>query len=787
MDDDDPAMKAYNKMKLEMEQWAPSRSPAKQIPWTDVSNYTEYDESASDDDDDDDDDDENEDQEERASRNSGDENANSLFGNSTTSRASAADTATRGEEEDEVAPLNAAGPGILRITSTSAVVLSPNKQQQTATAVAERAATPIMSNSSRKKINNRSKIVAAEANRAIMMMGDERRGLPEADMTPLGVETPAATIAASRSSYAYTTPGEMTDIAPLSLATANTAGRGLFGGSSITPRTSDSGTNTPRVIAPFRSQQYEYRRYHDSLKLFLQARRQLSDRIRMDREEAALNNQDNDVTMQENTGNDEGEGLTLEGLMLAPTSASTTTDPELWKEEISVDLEFLGALKSTCWEQRQDLSQRARREGNFWALLLELRTLGFAAMLWADDEASIRQNECIEAAYLEDKASRTDATPKQLVDELAGSKHTTILDAPLVLKRRKRVLQWLEHCMEKLVTAETKASVSMAAAASKGQEGFMSSSSTPAVPAGSRKMDKVMQSCLSLVLAGRVHDACLLLRKAGQPWMAAKLGGGAPAGAAKAIDGQRQGGSETIVEDIKVGNANRSLWKRQMWKLSAKMSTSGSRSGNGDESKVTPEEAAIHHLLANDYRNAMENPVLRTWEKGLYALMHAKWGRTEDELLHLQNNNRRKAFTPFPGTIHEQQEKDQLQATCQLKNMTEKGIVEMLAASPFVEMKGRVLSCQATGALLTGRYSLVDFLANNTQKLTTSSSLNDGQVDQDMYHLRFITHILLYLDSLGACTTPITLEGIQDLKNRALFAYVDHLSRHEDLWCFLVL
>jgi Nuclear pore protein 84 / 107 len=516
---------------------------------------------------------------------------------------------------------------------------------------------------------------------------------------------------------------------------------------------------TPRALASFRNQQYEYGRYHDALLVFFKARQSLSDRLDMEREEQGL-----DSLMA-----DTNDTLAFE---LPPAEGH----PKLLQEESLAELAFLRTLKDLSWERDTFSSPTteshprdwlSRREGNFWALLYHLRTLGLNAMLWADDDVSLRQHAKDSAGFLAAEAAKLDSSSKELLQGLEGN------FAPLVLQRQKHILNWLEHCMNQLITAETKASLSMAARNTAATEEDIHGADDNFRERSPQNMEKVWRSCLSLILAGRLEDARMLLRNAGEFLSAAKLGGGAPAGFEKVDDDHLQ---EAVL--VRVGNVNRALWKRQMWRLSGKMNKPGSGG--------LPEEAAIHSLLANDLQMSLENAALRTWEKSLYAIFHAMWGRTQDEQLHMHNRNRRRCRPPYPGTSYEDCEVEQLQGTCLLSNMTERGVVEMLSASPFQSMRGHESFCDAISALLVGRTALINFLLQETDILTNPDAMAEEPEDR-ISRLRFTTHVLLYLDSFKACATPVLIPGIDEAKNQALLAYVDFLATHEELWHLLVL
>lgn len=439
--------------------------------------------------------------------------------------------------------------------------------------------------------------------------------------------------------------------------------------------------------------------------------------------------------------------MDLEQQDLALTIATTTTAPSsssFATQETRAEVDFLHSLSSIGY------SAGHNPEGDAWKLLAQLRQLGLSALIWNNDSISASQNMSAQTFYLQQLASEVQKTPRELQEELVAS-----TSSPLILKRKYELLRWMEECLAQQVVPPPK--TSMATATSMPD---LQNETTPVSP----RDRQLLQSSLSHIMSGNMEQALEITRKEGQSWRAASWSGGEPHGYKKLPNAFLKS-----VEVQTTGNPNRALWKRQMWKTGRKLATFSKE-----------EEAAIYSLLANDANTCLTNSQFcKSWLKSLYAIWFGIWGRLEDELLHWHNNHRREKQNPYPGTQFLDQEAEQLLATSGLAGMTEYQVIQQLLSSPFPEVRGTGLqSCMA--AFFVGKSAILEYCRTEAANTPTLPE-NEEQVTR----LRFLTHILLYLDSLQVGMTPMTLEGISSQKDHLLFQYVQYLASRPDLWQLL--
>ena len=462
------------------------------------------------------------------------------------------------------------------------------------------------------------------------------------------------------------------------------------------------------------TESHEFRRYHDVLYSYLAARRSLSDRLRLNQEEAALVQRD------------------------------TVDNTKLALEERSAELEYLSSLASI---------QEEALESNVWSLLVALRSLGIEALLWKGNHDDV-------SSYISQLALRKNATPGQLVHDLYY-----LSVSPLILQRRKQILKWLEQCHVDYV-AEVEFPRKQTTMWPESLEHVPShpnkvQSMDPDAPLlvhdsslygkDEENQEKLYKACLAYLKSGNIDRAMDLCQKQSQPWLAASLSGGQPFDIELVPDSD----TERIVS-IQVGNPRRALWKRTCWAL-------------GRSPKVSSEESAIYSLLSNDVETSLKNPTLRSWEDGMYACWSAMLGRLEDDLLHRHNLPLRN----YP------QEEEQLQATAAVASMSEASILNQLASSPYEDMRPSDVLRGAMASFIVGKDAVVSFVMQES---------SDGQSQQDLHILRFMAHLLLYLDSLSVgTTTPVELPGVDIVKNRFVLEYLQQLGLRPELWHMMAL
>lgn len=199
--------------------------------------------------------------------------------------------------------------------------------------------------------------------------------------------------------------------------------------------------------------------------------------------------------------------------------------------------------------------------------------------------------------------------------------------------------------------------------------------------------------------------------------------------------------------------------------------------------RAPPLEAAISAVLANDIPSCLASPHFRKWSQALGALFMGIWGRLEDEVLVKQNTERRKEALPFEGTEYPQKEQEQLVSTSQLAGITEDRAMIMLRSSPFEEMKGNGVFERAMAAFLEGKSSIVAYCKQETAFVFGEDQDETAQ----LAHLRFLTHLMCFLESLQVSTTPIVLPDLTKWKNQVLSQYVLYLESRPELWSYVTL
>ena len=609
------------------------------------------------------------------------------------------------------------------------------------TPLLERASTPVMSNSSSKKRGSRSLIPTTAA---------ATPGEMDLDEPPAPIETPAP----------------------------KASSRNRLPPSSHRSPMSEEGGEMEDFSSTFllESSSKQFRRYHDAMLAYLRARRSISNRIDLEHQERSLIEQA-----------DPGMGA---------ISASSTSF-SLADQECATERQFLLTLNRAAWSgavaSSSGLEEQSRRqEGNLWMLLHMLRQLGLASLIWANDQTSNMQNAKAQEVYLQQLAGQIESTPRDLIQTLSTSPSTKSMananspaPPPLLTQRRYQILKWLELCHDEILSAPPKPS-SVPTFGNSSSKAHPDDTAPSLVGESNSSEEKLLESCLSHLLAGKLDQAMEIARAHGQPWRSASWSGGAPAG----VESRPNERTKTM-EKLPVGNPGRFLWKRQMWK-----------SGQSIASK-SPAAAAMSSILANDVHTAIQNPCLRSWEKCMYTTFFGMWGRMEDQLLNFHNNNRRRAApSAYPGIMHTRQEQEQLSATSELKEMTEHDVVQMLLASPFDVVRGTGTYEAATSAVLIGASAIAKYCDAETNAhverfqgnggtsyydMGGDESLSPEEREEELARLRFLTHLALYLDSLSASTTPMILPGIEDQKNKLLLQYVKYLASRPDMWHLVVL
>ena len=501
------------------------------------------------------------------------------------------------------------------------------------------------------------------------------------------------------------TPGTaVTRTSPRRATPATGRGSNYPKGNAVAVRNVSSSSNS--------SDHAEYREYKRCLEQFVRQKRHVAEQ---------RSNWDQQQTL-----------LLQEGAVVDVDSSSAES---ISKMEREAELEWLSQMNRLSWAKGRLV------EGNFWILLRHLRRVRLEALFWNDDSAAVIKNSVLLQDHVAQLAStNVDTTPQGLLQRFYH-------DAPLPIRRRQCLVQWLESCFNHVLDED----VTRTRPAGKiipNQYGFFESDQD----------DVLIRSSLALLLAGRFDDALRLCRDSHAPHLTALWCGGEPQGYIYKEDGSYQ----------ETGNQQRPLWRWMMRKLAERL-----QSNNTDDPKK-----AVTALLATHVSIALDCASLRTWEKALYVVLKCPLDRLEDELFHQHNNYRRKCRPPYPGTQFEKQELDNLQFTSNLVAMlSEEQAVAVLEASPFPEMRrDHCWASKATSAFIVGQERLRILVHQSTERLDQLTACE----------LRLLTHVALYLDSLGSTGNFTLDEDLKEWKNTLVSAYVRHLSNREDLWYLVI-
>ncbi|KAL3944470.1 MAG: hypothetical protein SGBAC_001447 [Bacillariaceae sp.] len=604
-------------------------------------------------------------------------------------------------------------------------VKTPATRRKGRTSLLERAQTPVMSNSSQK---------------------EKKRGLKQ----------PFSLGGLSSSSRRLVAEGDDDDddapMAPVQTPFKAGAGALTLQQRSSPFRSTLSGS--PGVLTS--SSYHVYKRHHDALYNFVKAKRSLNHRMDLEQQHLALTEQ---------------SGSTAASAAAVVTHSSSS----LASQETRAEVDWLNSLASIGF------STDDFEEGNCWVLLACLRRLGLSALIWDNDSVSASQHTAAQTVYLQQLASQVEKTPQELIQELTGVGSKSTASVPLVLKRKYQLLLWMEECLNQVVPPAPKPVSSVFGKPNAVNIPDLMAEISTTLQNNPKQDKPLLDAALALIMAGKMEDALDLARSHGQAWRAASWSGGEPHGYNAVVD------AETNSLQLETtGNPNRALWKQQMWKtgrhlMSTSSATTASFSSNPNAS---PEEAAICSLLANDTTACLQNPSFqKSWFGSLYALWFGVIGRMEDELLHWHNDHRRTSATdslPYPGTEFVKHETEQLRMTSGLAGMSEAQVVQQLQTSSSAQSWGfsKLQACMA--AFMVGKTSILNYCQSETANLPA-----DLSTETAVQNLRFLTHLLLYLDSLQVGITPITLHGITAMKDQLVFKYVQYLASRPDLWQFL--
>jgi len=543
-----------------------------------------------------------------------------------------------------------------------------------------------------------------------------------------------------------------------------------------------------------------YRPYHDALLAYLRSKKRAS--------EVGGTARCGDVSM-----------MSIDGDDLATEAEAALEDAEM---------RFLSSLSSVCLSRGQRIQgspseggdvwgEASDDEGNFWDLLSALRAAGGLPSLFyvVDGE------EVPDLTLSNDPAAMVAGAPADVLEACLGGEGERCATSSLPLRRLMAALGWIEAChcrrFEKMLQSDYEGNDDPilppprrrtmwpgTLAALKRRGGPSSSlvfhpdaplrsafgggrrSSSPVdvssflAPEDEVDDARLLRACFMLFQAGRTEEATRLVDDCGQPWRAAAWTGGEPLSA----DG--------------VGNPTRWLWKGNCRKVARKMlqianADASSMADGAGRRGLYPSlayEAAIMSLLSDDVDAALRNPVFRTWEDGVHAILRSELGIIEDDVLRSHNGARVEAFKaggghfPYAGTEINGPEGDDAPRG----NDGDLGAtLQMLEASPVERVR--------EGGGDPFRNGMTSFLVGQNaprEYMEECAALSlEAENDDEACFLRFVTHLILYVDAVlpefcSQLALPAGMDaaadGVYSLRDLLILKYVAYLSSRRDLW-----
>ena len=545
-----------------------------------------------------------------------------------------------------------------------------------------------------------------------------------------------------------------------------------------------------------------YGPYHNALLAFLQSRERLS------KVYAAFQAEDNDVMLEDD--NDE----------LAEANAAGG----------EAEMKFLSSLAEICLLRcRQDgekevrggtytagLCQASKNEGNFWDLMSALREGGTDSLFYCVDGENPP-----DLALNKDPATMVETAPAEMLAVCLGEDENGYTSLPLL--RLNAALSWIETCLgrnfDEMLANEYKNRndpilpppsrrtmwpATIEAMKRKGpassqekihldaplQHVFGGRTTSPVNVSSFLESEdeandaRLLRACFMLFQAGRIDEALKLVSDCGQPWRAASWVGGEPLSS----DGS--------------GNPTRSLWKKQCRQISKQMARV-THVGNSPQVNTRSlhssmaYEAAILCLLSDDVRNALNNPVFQTWESGVHALLSAERGIIVDEIIRAHNNARIEAAeesqTHFPivGTDFDAVNNNECAPTGCDGDMG--AILEQLDSSPLEDIREGSGDPFRNGmsSFLVGQNAIKEYIEE------CASLSIAAQNEDEACFLRFITHLVIYIDSVlpnfaSQLALPQGLSASGDSNDDSLcevllLKYISYLSKRRDIWSHVAL
>lgn len=464
--------------------------------------------------------------------------------------------------------------------------------------------------------------------------------------------------------------------------------------------------------------------------------------------------------------------------------------------------------------------ERLEYEGHFWSLLGKLLQespkaqedflLYFPITTVGEIQQSIAQ---FVKEIVDKNASLEPAVLASLVQDslrnLVGGEGN-VPSPPDISKRRQCILEWVQschgraidfdisHCESKVMWKDTIKSLKLNRLDGENKKKvdsihpdapFFVNDVAPLYGNDNQNEVQLLTKCIKLMKAGRFAQALELCADSGQSWRVAAWDGNAPHGHVS----MEQPNDSEMKDDNEiyalVGNPQRALWKRTVWRASEAMNSKVRSSGYGltqVASGALVLEAAIMAILADDIKTASNNPMLsRSWLDRIWLYYHGVQAYLMELVFHSLNNKRRSIIDgekfPLIGTEFLKEEEEQLTCTADMSRLGEGSFLHSLQSS-FNENSFWI---KGISAFLAGVQDVKSFIYGMTSELIRS---NETQTDEYEANLRFMVHLVLFLESFCQVDieeyTKFYKDAIEPQRDQLIIAYLLRLMSEKPLWEF---
>lgn len=449
------------------------------------------------------------------------------------------------------------------------------------------------------------------------------------------------------------------------------------------------------------------------------------------------------------------------------------------------DMKFLDSLANICFAR--SATEECWKEGNFWELLYCLRSRGLSSLFYC-----VNGESCPEMRLNADPKSMSELSPAQVLNACLGGSEDKPLSLPL--ERLNAALEWIQSChgrkWEEMLSNDYQDSKdpllppprrrtmwpsTLEALKRRGDSKnlhmdapLLRSSSPTDVrldPSDETDDARLLRACFRLIQSGRADQAIELTKECGQAWRAVQWIGGEP------------------MDEKGNGNPTRRLWKNQCRAISEKMTQIVSGGVELALHSSLAYEAAILALLSDNVEGCMNNPVFGTWEDGVHAILSAERGIIEEDVLRSHDDARAEGMGnfPFPGTEGGRNDVDVMGCDG-----------DMAAALQRLDTSSLESVREANGdPYRNGMRSFLVGREGVKQYMEECSALALELEEDEAYFLRFVVHLVLYVDTvLPELTFRLALPNTDDsvsLREVLFLKYTAHLSSRRDLWPYVPL